>query len=54
MWKHKKYKEHVFKGQYRRDDGERHFVLRNVVRPKNKEVVFESHEAAKKAGWVKL
>lgn len=50
MWKHsKKYKKKLFKGSYERDKkGERIFVLTGFKR-----IVFESHEAAKKAGWIK-
>jgi hypothetical protein len=48
-WKHSMYRGN-FLGTYERDKrGERVFVLKG-----NKNVTFESHEAAKRLGWKKV
>lgn len=51
-WKFKSQKS-LFVSKYERDrKGERVFVLTRIS-GKTKRVTFESHEAAKKLGWVK-
>jgi hypothetical protein len=54
LWKHaKKYKGKTYVGSYHYSRGEREFVLsRAGDRPHN--VVFESYEAAKSLGWIKI
>lgn len=55
MWKHKKYPSRVYKGTYRFVKGERDFVLFGTIPKSGKthNISFESHEAAKKLGWVR-
>lgn len=68
MWLNSlKYQDVQFKGSYERDkDGERVFVLRARMqvetvnkgkvsaKVQNKKITFESYQAAKALGWVKL
>ncbi len=59
VWTHKKYPKKFFNGSYayaatKAKTSERSFVLIEVTAKKNpKQISFESHEAAKKGGWVK-
>lgn len=50
-WTHKKTGKTTFKGTYQFHRGDRSFVL--VSDKTGREISFESHEAAKKLGWVK-
>lgn len=49
MWTHKKYKT-AFKGTYQRTKSDRVFQLIS----EKKTISFESYQAAKKDGWVKV
>lgn len=54
--KHKKYGAKRYFGFYQRHDGEREFhLVRSVfgTNLKPHKVVYESHEAAKRDGWIK-
>lgn len=54
MWKHtKKYKNIFYKGNYELIKGERQLRL-TALSGKKHTVVFESHESAKKNGWIKV
>lgn len=50
FWYHAKYRKIPFTGHYAKFRGERQFILSAVLRKKN--IALESHEAAKKLGWV--
>jgi hypothetical protein len=51
IWKNKKYPG-TYTGHYVRDtDGERNFLLKKEGGVRR--ITFESHQAAKKLGWVK-
>lgn len=51
MWKNKKYGKKLFKGKYVEDKFyERTFVLTH----ENRNITFESHQAAKALGWQKV
>lgn len=54
-WTHAKYPSRKYTGSYRIVKGEREMVLSTIVNRTKKphNVVFESHEAAKKLGWAK-
>ena len=62
IWKHKKYRSRTYYGSYRYDrkrnkrrSREREFVLIGLTRTGvPHRIVFESHEAAKQAGWEKV
>ena len=53
MWSNKKYKN-LFKGSYRFSTGEREFILTGLVSGKTRNISFESYQAAKSLGWVKV
>ena len=58
-WKHKKYKARVYVVSYEfssyRGQKERNYVLTAVLRNgKAHNITYESHEAAKRDGWVKV
>lgn len=46
----KKLKHWVARGSYSSHTGDRHLILTNIKTGKTR--VYESHESAKKAGWV--
>lgn len=46
-------KKTVYNGHYRMVEGEREFILVNTTKPRDRVIPFNSHEAAKQAGWRK-
>lgn len=54
VWRNKKRfgLKATYRGSYGRKDGQRIFVL--LSNQSDAQAVYESHEAAKKAGWEKL
>lgn len=56
IWKHKKYKAREYKGTYGYDmkTGRVFILMGKDSKGKEHGVVFESHEAAKYAGWSKV
>lgn len=56
MWKHKSHGKRKYKGTYVRDaSGERQFVLIAILESgKVHAITCESHQMAKKVGWVKV
>lgn len=56
IWKHKKYKAREYSGNYIWDarNGRVFFLIGKDSKGREHGIAFESHEAAKLQGWVKI
>jgi hypothetical protein len=59
MWKNKRFGKKLWGSKYEQDkDGERVFILFHIPKGKSlsgyRKITFESWQAAKSAGWVKV